>query len=55
MTKRKTRHYSRLKPVDGVNPAACPDCILAALNSAIAPKLKVTCKKKLARFLEHPT
>jgi hypothetical protein len=55
MTKRKTRHYRRLKPVDCVNPAACPDCILAALNSAIDPKQKVTGKKSSPGFWNLPT
>jgi hypothetical protein len=52
---KKTRNSRQQKPADGVNPSGWGDCILAALNSAIAPKLKVTCKKKLARFLEPPT
>jgi len=42
MTKRKTRNSRQRKPADGVNLSGWGYCILAALNSAIARKLKVT-------------
>ncbi|MEG4394263.1 hypothetical protein [Microcoleus sp. BROC3] len=42
------------KTVDGVNPAACADCILAALNSAIARQLKATFKKISPGFWNLP-
>ncbi|MBD1884049.1 hypothetical protein [Microcoleus vaginatus] len=51
---KKTRNSRQRKPADGVNPSGGRDCILAALNSAIAPKLKVTFKKSSPGFGNLP-
>ncbi|MEG4201915.1 hypothetical protein [Microcoleus sp. Pol12A6] len=48
------RNYRQRKPAGGVNPSNWGDCILAALNSAIAPKRKVTCKKSSPGFWNLP-
>jgi len=52
---KKTRNSRQRKPADGVNPCGWGDCILAAaLNSAIARKLKVTFKKSSPGFWNLP-
>ncbi|MBD1830005.1 hypothetical protein NDI47_12755 [Microcoleus vaginatus GB1-A2] len=48
------RNYRQRKPADGVNPSGWGDGILAALNSAISSKLKVTFKKSSPGFWNLP-
>jgi len=51
---KKTRNSRQRKPADGVHPSDWGDCILAALNWAIAPKLKVAFKKSSPGFWNLP-
>ncbi|MEG4010071.1 hypothetical protein QUA41_20760 [Microcoleus sp. Pol11C1] len=55
LAKEKTRNYRQRKPADGLNPSGWGDCILAAaLNSAIALKLKAIFKKRSSGFWNLP-